>query len=54
VCAATDIDDLIDTAPTRANRVFPFDAALEAFRYYETGNAFGKIVITQSEKGPAA
>jgi NADPH:quinone reductase-like Zn-dependent oxidoreductase len=36
------------------DRVFPFDEALEAFRYYETGNAFGKIVITQSEKGPAA
>jgi NADPH:quinone reductase-like Zn-dependent oxidoreductase len=36
------------------DRVFPFDEALDAFRYYETGNAFGKIVITQSEKGPAS
>jgi len=29
------------------DRVFPFDDALEAFRYYETGAAFGKIVISQ-------
>ena len=29
------------------DRVFPFDGALEAFRYYETGAAFGKIVISQ-------
>jgi NADPH:quinone reductase-like Zn-dependent oxidoreductase len=27
------------------DRVFPFEEALEAFRYYETGNAFGKVVI---------
>jgi NADPH:quinone reductase-like Zn-dependent oxidoreductase len=30
------------------DRVFPFDDALSAFRYYETGKAFGKIVISQS------
>jgi len=29
------------------DRVFSFDDALSAFRYYETGNAFGKIVISQ-------
>jgi NADPH:quinone reductase-like Zn-dependent oxidoreductase len=29
------------------DRVFPFDDALSAFRYYETGRAFGKIVISQ-------
>jgi NADPH:quinone reductase-like Zn-dependent oxidoreductase len=27
------------------DRVFPFEEALEAFRYYETGNAFGRVVI---------
>jgi NADPH:quinone reductase-like Zn-dependent oxidoreductase len=29
------------------DRVFAFDDALDAFRYYETGQAFGKIVISQ-------
>jgi NADPH:quinone reductase-like Zn-dependent oxidoreductase len=29
------------------DRVFPFDDVLSAFRYYETGRAFGKIVISQ-------
>src|SRR5262249_62119904 len=29
------------------DRVFPFDHVLGAFRYYETGTAFGKIVISQ-------
>ncbi|HEV2666869.1 MAG TPA: zinc-binding dehydrogenase, partial [Blastocatellia bacterium] len=28
------------------DRVFSFDDALSAFRYYETGKAFGKIVIS--------
>jgi len=30
------------------DRVFPFHDAFGAFRYYETGEAFGKIVISQS------
>jgi NADPH:quinone reductase-like Zn-dependent oxidoreductase len=30
------------------DRVFPFDDALQAFEYYDTGKAFGKIVIRQS------
>jgi NADPH:quinone reductase-like Zn-dependent oxidoreductase len=29
------------------DRVFPFDDAPSAFRYYETGMAFGKIIISQ-------
>jgi len=29
------------------DRVFPFEDALDAFRYYETGQSFGKIVISQ-------
>jgi NADPH:quinone reductase-like Zn-dependent oxidoreductase len=28
------------------DRVFPFTDVLEAFRYYETGGAFGKVVIS--------
>lgn len=28
------------------DRVFPFDAAADAFRYFETGSHFGKVVIT--------
>jgi len=32
------------------NRVFSFDDVLDAFRYYETGNAFGKVVISQHPK----
>jgi NADPH:quinone reductase-like Zn-dependent oxidoreductase len=30
------------------DRVFPFDDVLGAFRYYETGKNFGKVVISQS------
>jgi NADPH:quinone reductase-like Zn-dependent oxidoreductase len=30
------------------DRVFQFDDALSAFRYYETGKAFGKIVISHA------
>jgi NADPH:quinone reductase-like Zn-dependent oxidoreductase len=30
------------------DRVFPFDDVRRAFRYFETGKAFGKVVITQS------
>jgi NADPH:quinone reductase-like Zn-dependent oxidoreductase len=33
------------------DRVFPFHDALSAFRYYETGKAFGKIVISHSQGG---
>lgn len=29
------------------DRVFPFDDVVAAFQYYETGKAFGKIVISQ-------
>jgi NADPH:quinone reductase-like Zn-dependent oxidoreductase len=29
------------------NRVFPFDDVVSAFRYYEKGKAFGKVVISQ-------
>jgi NADPH:quinone reductase-like Zn-dependent oxidoreductase len=28
------------------DRVFPFGDAVEAFRYYEAGRCFGKVVIT--------
>jgi NADPH:quinone reductase-like Zn-dependent oxidoreductase len=28
------------------DRVFPFDAALDAFTYFETGSRFGKVVIS--------
>jgi len=28
------------------DRVFPFREAVEAFRYYEAGSYFGKIVIS--------
>jgi NADPH:quinone reductase-like Zn-dependent oxidoreductase len=31
------------------DRVFQFQDALSAFRYYETGKAFGKIVISHSQ-----
>jgi NADPH:quinone reductase-like Zn-dependent oxidoreductase len=30
------------------DRVFQFEDALSAFRYYEAGNGFGKIVISHS------
>jgi len=30
------------------DRVFPFDDVVDAFRYYEKGLAFGKVVISQS------
>jgi NADPH:quinone reductase-like Zn-dependent oxidoreductase len=30
------------------DRIFHFDDALSAFRYYESGQAFGKIVISHS------
>src|SRR5262249_6740450 len=30
------------------DRVFSFADAMEAFRYYESGKAFGKVVISQS------
>ena len=33
------------------DRVFLFHDALSAFRYYETGKAFGKIVISHSHGG---
>jgi NADPH:quinone reductase-like Zn-dependent oxidoreductase len=32
------------------DRVFSFDDVLDAFRYYEAGNAFGKVVISQHRK----
>ena len=28
------------------DRVFPFDAALDAFTYFETGSRFGEVVIS--------
>ena len=30
-------------------RVFPFDDALSAFRYHESGQTFGKVVISQPQ-----
>jgi NADPH:quinone reductase-like Zn-dependent oxidoreductase len=30
------------------DRVFPFDQAIDAYRYYEDTAPFGKIVIAQS------
>jgi len=30
------------------DRVFPFREAVEAFRYYEAGSYFGKIVISNA------
>jgi NADPH:quinone reductase-like Zn-dependent oxidoreductase len=30
------------------DRVFPFDQAIDAFRYYEAGNYLGKIVISHA------
>src|SRR5262249_52463749 len=32
------------------DRVFEFHDTVSAFRYYETGRAFGKIVLTQSRR----
>jgi NADPH:quinone reductase-like Zn-dependent oxidoreductase len=32
------------------DRVFSFDDVLDAFRYDEAGNAFGKVVISQHRK----
>jgi NADPH:quinone reductase-like Zn-dependent oxidoreductase len=34
------------------DRVFPFEEAIQAFRYYETGEAFGKVVISHSHGVP--
>ncbi|MEV4558090.1 NAD(P)-dependent alcohol dehydrogenase [Kitasatospora sp. NPDC049285] len=31
------------------DRVFPFDAAVDAYRYYMTGGPFGKIVVNRSD-----
>jgi NADPH:quinone reductase-like Zn-dependent oxidoreductase len=29
------------------DRVFPFNDAIEAFRYYDAGKYFGKIVVSK-------
>ena len=36
------------------DRMFSFDNVLDAFRYYESGNAFEKIVISQHRKSGEA
>jgi NADPH:quinone reductase-like Zn-dependent oxidoreductase len=34
------------------DRVFPFDDVLSAFRYHESGQMFGKVVISQPQASP--
>ncbi|MFH8371165.1 zinc-binding dehydrogenase [Streptomyces sp. NPDC018031] len=36
------------------DRVFPFDAAVDAYRYYAAGGPFGKVVVSHSQASPPA